>query len=83
MGTKNSTNKQKNCCSCLSKKVKPENSNKSFSVKEVYILFLIFDYLSLKELTRASQISRGLYWLSGNQLLLFKFQSKTAKVSYI
>ncbi len=36
---------------------------------------MIFDYLPLPDLLRQSQLSRGLYWLSGNQLLLFKFQS--------
>lgn len=68
---------------CLKRKVRPENSAKGMAIKEVYILFLIFDFCSLPELTRASQVSRGVYWLSGNQLLLFKFQSTIGKTPYL
>lgn len=49
--------------------------SQSLVIKEVYVLFMIFDYLPFPDLIRSSQVSRGLYWLSGNQLLLFKFQN--------
>ena len=79
MGSKNTSQKKTECCLCLKRKVKPDNTYKGMAIKEVYILFLIFDFFPLNDLTRASQISRGLYWLTGNQLLLFKFQRTPAK----
>lgn len=63
------------CLTCTAKKsVKPKfEDSQAMVIKEVYVLFMIFDYLPFPDLIRSSQISRGLYWLSGNQLLLFKF----------
>ena len=63
------------CAACKSKKRVRNQSDNQAVIKEVYILFLILDYMPFPDLIRLSQLSRGLYWLTGNQLLLFKFQS--------
>lgn len=48
------------------KKVVCPEEEKGQVIKEVFILFLIFDYLPFQDLIRLSQISRGIYWLSGS-----------------
>ena len=80
MGSKNTSQKKTDCCLCLKRKVKPDNTYKGMAIKEVYILFLIFDFFPLNDLTRASQISRGLYWLTGNPLILAKFQISSKEI---
>ena len=55
------------CLTCTGKKqVKHLNSKQTIVIKEVFILFMIFDYLPFTDLVRISRVSRGLYWLSGN-----------------
>jgi hypothetical protein len=34
--------------------------------KDVFILFMVLDYLPFQDLIRVSQLSRGVYWLSGS-----------------
>jgi hypothetical protein len=68
MGQTNS----KLCCCFKIRKVTPDNRKQ---LKEVFIWFLILDYLPLVTLTQIGHTSRGIYWLSGNHLILNKFTS--------
>jgi hypothetical protein len=60
------------CCCFKFRKVAPDTRKQ---LKEVFIWFIILDYLPLVTLTRIGRVSRGIYWLSGNQLILNKFTS--------
>ena len=43
-------------------------------------MFLIIDYLDLKQLQRVSRVSKGIYWLTGNPLILAKFQISSKEI---
>jgi hypothetical protein len=42
---------------------------------------LIIDYLDLKQLQRVSRVSKGIYWLTGNPLILAKFQISSKELN--
>jgi hypothetical protein len=47
-------------------------------IHEVQVLFYFVDYLTLPELIHLSQVSRGLYWLTGTQQILAKFHNPSS-----
>ena len=72
------------CCPAITKccrlrklkkatKIHPELS-RALSIKEVFNLFLIIDYLPMRDLIRLGRASRGFYWLSGHVYIIEKFQ---------
>lgn len=46
----------------------------------MFILFLIIDFLPLNQLNRITKVSRGIYWLAGNPLILVKFQTQVKDI---
>ena len=62
-------------CACKKKPIVYPEHQESRVFKDVFILFMVLDYLPFPDLIRVSQLSRGVYWLSGSQFLLYKFQA--------